>query len=102
MLASYISPLREYDLRQQNGGKATRTTLKDAPVTLPRVIGNIIPSLFIYCARVDEVLVQMASEFENVPFHCSRYYNIVDQASTDQPAPLLTEDYREKELTSNE
>jgi hypothetical protein len=33
----------------------------------------------------------MAGEFENVPFHCSRYYDIVNQASTGQPAPLLTE-----------
>ena len=67
------------------GGSKARTTRGDVPVTLLWVIGDIISSVLVYRAWIDEMLVQMISKFEDITFHCARHHDVVDQASESQP-----------------
>lgn len=60
-------------------------TLGSVPVALLWVTGDVIPSVLVHRAWVDEVFVQMVSKLEDIPFHCSRHHDIVDQASGSQP-----------------
>jgi hypothetical protein len=82
------------------GGSKAGTTLGDIPVTLIWVIGDAIPSVLVYGARVDEMLVQMISKLEDIPFHCARHHDIVDQASESQPISV-GHHRRWREPTSN-
>lgn len=62
--------------------------LGDLPVTLRRIVGDIVPPILIHRAWVDEVLVQMVSKLEDVPFHRARHHDVVDQASSRVSANL--------------
>jgi len=101
MLAAYISPLRALNVRQQAQGIGNQNdALRDVPVAFLRVIGDVIPSILVHRAWVNEVLVQMVSKLKDVSFHCARHRDIVDQASGSQPT--LADYHRRGEPTSNE
>ena len=57
MLAAYISPLQTSTLDKRGWGKAARAAFRHVPVTLFRVIWDVVPSLLVYRTRIEEVLV---------------------------------------------
>jgi hypothetical protein len=43
--------------------------LRYSPVTLVRVTGNVVSSVLVDAARVEEMLMQMVDKLENIALH---------------------------------
>lgn len=51
----------------------------DIPVSFVRIVGNVVSPFIIDRTRGHKMLVQMVDIFQDVPFHRSRYGNVINQ-----------------------